>query len=648
MIDIRLNNQSLDLHPDTRIEMEIQTPLFDVDALPAVYSLPLVIPTTNRNRKLLNHPDIISNATGWNVFVVDIYLDGLHWMKGNLRLKSLTDLLYRGNIQAGGSQLAANLNSKKLTDLTLGGPRTYPDYGVSALALQAHVEDTTVKDITETDYNFYPVFNDSSFSDILQYTLSDRTIINGCRAASGFIVVPNSVFIVPFLYASYVLKQAMIEEGWACGGEFLEDNEIKTLTIFNNTPISKIENNGWNIDHVDYDFAPDPEFIHLSDHLPIDVTVGNYIETLKKTFCAGFYFDLRSQNLEIIPIKSIIKSKEFIDVTDKAEPHSTVHPNDYKGFTFSHTDDSSDPLFAEYSNEFDSLRLVNPLNTYTDLLLVTPPEDSYSYVRDNSLYYISQKYSLTPFNLRWVRYQYSERNNAISDVTRVARGADVANMATLVAIGSDPAGTVRYVTSLNQYWMYIVSSSYFYWEYYADGLHKYVVDGGEQVIQPESSTLASIRLYDNFQVSTDGDSFPFYTLFPRTKQKLYLPSYQDAEKSPLRFLFYRGWRENSLGYSYPLGSSIVYDYAGTKIANYGLHWEGEYGLYDVWWKDLVQLLKNTKPVTYNLPGFGAADIVNFVPKTKMLIDGIKYLPTRMKVIATMTAIESVTVDLYST
>ena len=61
-LDIRINNQSLDLPVGSRIPLEYNSPIFETDAIPGILSYPFNISNTDRNQRLLNFPSEINNT----------------------------------------------------------------------------------------------------------------------------------------------------------------------------------------------------------------------------------------------------------------------------------------------------------------------------------------------------------------------------------------------------------------------------------------------------------------------------------------------------------------------------------------------------------------------------------------------------------
>ena len=63
----------------------------------------------------------------------------------------------------------------------------------------------------------------------------------------------------------------------------------------------------------------------------------------------------------------------------------------------------------------------------------------------------------------------------------------------------------------------------------------------------------------------------------------------DPKPCTLRFLFYRGMVEDSVGNLYPYGSSDAFNTSGNRIAgiSLSLKWQGETGLHEQLWKDYL-------------------------------------------------------------
>ncbi|MEL6803859.1 MAG: hypothetical protein AAFO91_08780, partial [Bacteroidota bacterium] len=85
---------------------------------------------------------------------------------------------------------------------------------------------------------------------------------------------------------------------------------------------------------------------------------------------------------------------------------------------------------------------------------------------------------------------------------------------------------------------------------------------------------------------------------PRVEQSGSSDMYQQGQNPfELRFLFYRGMKEDGQqeGKFYPQGSpdNITSD-------EYSLYWYGERGLFEIWWKEWIAFLRNSKRLRYPL------------------------------------------------
>lgn len=85
MIDIKIRGNSLDLLPSTSIRIEVESPIFDLEAIPTTYSYPFTVPATDRNRRLLGYVSELALAgAGTRRFDAEVWLGGIRWKSGSL------------------------------------------------------------------------------------------------------------------------------------------------------------------------------------------------------------------------------------------------------------------------------------------------------------------------------------------------------------------------------------------------------------------------------------------------------------------------------------------------------------------------------------------------------------------------------------
>ena len=93
---------------------------------------------------------------------------------------------------------------------------------------------------------------------------------------------------------------------------------------------------------------------------------------------------------------------------------------------------------------------------------------------------------------------------------------------------------------------------------------------------------------------------------------------------PLRFLFWRGIIDG-----YPTATAS--DLNQNPDYNYTLHWEGEKGLYNKFWKDYVSFLQKSKHSTEQKIYINLVDLVNFDITKKKRFFGNDYLIKKLSV-----------------
>lgn len=89
MIEVIVNNESLDLFSNTTIEFNLNSPIFNEGGvIPGSYTIPFSIPLTDRNKIIIKHPNIIESTSKWDaVGDVVIITEGLPYKKGILKIQ---------------------------------------------------------------------------------------------------------------------------------------------------------------------------------------------------------------------------------------------------------------------------------------------------------------------------------------------------------------------------------------------------------------------------------------------------------------------------------------------------------------------------------------------------------------------------------
>jgi len=136
-------------------------------------------------------------------------------------------------------------------------------------------------------------------------------------------------------------------------------------------------------------------------------------------------------------------------------------------------------------------------------------------------------------------------------------------------------------------------------------------------------------------------SDPFYPSVP----EILSPPNSNVD---LRFIFYRGMKELNTGQHFPLATNHVYCPVHGRLVgtNYSLLWNGEEGMFNIWWSEWANFLKNKRNVfrTMHLP---IREIFNMSWKNKVKIENMTYLVKQLKVTLTMKGLKPSKATLVS-
>ena len=120
MLDIRINNESLNLSGKEKISFTEKNNLFDTALIQMGYSMPFTIPAEKNMRILgfINDPNSLTDFS--KEYPVDIYLSGLPFRKGSLFVSSATSKSISCKLVFGNIPLAQRLSNKLLSELDMG------------------------------------------------------------------------------------------------------------------------------------------------------------------------------------------------------------------------------------------------------------------------------------------------------------------------------------------------------------------------------------------------------------------------------------------------------------------------------------------------------------------------------------------------
>lgn len=432
------------------------------------------------------------------------------------------------------------------------------------------------------NYIFFPINNSSFFPSDNTGTTQDDYINWYDITAGSFVSNSTSRAIVPFLKLDHILQRGIDAISYGFTNNFQTDDELKRLVLYNNRSI----HNG-----TDWALSTD-----LDNHANPETSFASLLKRISRLFCLAPFEDRWNKRIELLPLKNLIQNGIKHDWTRKAsrEYNKELNQNLIGGLQYGDMYDTGDPFFSFESDP----PVYNLIQDIIDVEDDAPSGYWYEYSTD-TLYYNKLDSETDPESGDEVPRQVSER----------------------------------------------VSKFYL----------PYLIDGStNKVYTSEMNTILSWQLLDSTNSATwmlpllwEEGCFIFDpdTGVPTTSDPL--KSFKPFED---RILFYRGFQTASPSGTYPMASNNTFDYFTDDIPGeqYSLLWNDHLStsLYNVWWKDWLEILRLRKVVSFQLL-LTPRDILEFNFKDKVRIDNQNYLVKRLRVTLTMRGLQPTEAELVS-
>lgn len=333
MLDLRINNESLDLPPSAQMEVEENNPYLQFTSeVKGQNSWPITIKATPTNIRLTNWAGIFQKRITNSGIDALCFDTGLQHSVGKIMFEKLTHNLNRaqdGDMSlyylTGTSYFWQDLQNKRLKDVNWGGARTFAwdNYNRAGSGFWGHIH--RVVDAppgygaSGYDYAFFPVNIENVDWDPGGGTL----VVNNMAYANGAVTFTkhetyghDGNFISPQVYLSYVLTKAVQHIGWKLAGNVLSDPQFQKITLLNLRAID------WCVYaklwvKMGYDPIARPQIgFDLADHIP-DLTISELLLALRNRF--GWWYDIDRLN-KTVHIRKLtdVASGSPKDMTAKA------------------------------------------------------------------------------------------------------------------------------------------------------------------------------------------------------------------------------------------------------------------------------------------------------------------------------------------
>lgn len=408
----------LDLAPGTSLQVQEVKPAFDEDLSIGEYSLPIDVPWTGKNRRILSFAEMLQPGNDTYYWRCDVYSDGLpEIIDGKLTmlkkkgLFSYNDGSYSFSISGSKGLFGSMVKKKKLTDLRLGGRITW-----AALSARAFGEGVMKGEFPEVAAKicFGPVAIEEFFDterkdyndEFIVFDTVNNILVTGAGTNSWSFARPTSANpavaaavgtaeyvdyrTIPFFNFYFVLKSIFAEFGHTVTGDFFSKQQWTDLYLFNNFAIEKY----------DETFHDNCREIIPSNHVP-DILIKDFLVESFRFFNLEMLFRA-NRTVEIRYKHTGLRDKHTVNLTDKTSMRFDADQLSYAedGFTLKFDFDSEDSYPSDRVQELKDLTLVGTVLTRQELLNIDPGRqlttDDIAFVTAENMYYKVANATVSP------------------------------------------------------------------------------------------------------------------------------------------------------------------------------------------------------------------------------------------------------------
>ncbi len=389
MWQIKYQNEFFDLDADQSPEIERKSPLFLVDDALLEVSTPITIKYSDKNSRLIGAFFFDLTIKAKIKIDVELYDAGTYKANATLVIESAgmnreytESTNASGYLMIGVSNFFSTLQLKKLTELALGGPRSFPfttwDASDSSNGFMQHFQDTWQFD---DDYVMVPCRNE--FWSGIDDDIYSSGYMNELDANNN---LKSEQDVVPFTKVSYLITQLFKEHGWNVDFTGLNDSNWLNLILFSARPIitRRAQYDIFDPSIITYT-ALSAVFYKLADFMPADYTCSDFLLQVCRRYGWAPLFNTSKRACRFVALKEI-KNKTVKDWTRFAISASgtTLNP-DLKIFGFTNSFEGGDRFPSEPS--FEGFIIGTPVYSKDDL-----PNpygiSAYDTTQDNALIYV--------------------------------------------------------------------------------------------------------------------------------------------------------------------------------------------------------------------------------------------------------------------
>lgn len=410
MLSIYLHTETgrkaLDMQIDAGITIKDIAPEFNGKLDNGFYSLPIDVPMSGNNRRLLNMPE--NNISGFPIpeWEVDLVEDGIPiYSKIKMMLLKYTSSVdfsygvYHMSMTGAISRFAAKSNGKRLKDLFLGGAINFAPYDSRTFAtfvMKPNGPYSQYRDRIGFAPVYWPGFIDKGREDFSTEKLNYDTI--NCLhlepntgdwyfLATDYNIPGQPIFgwqpeyadykTIPFFRLRFVLENLFKEFGYSIQGTLLNDEDFNKIYLANNYSLERCVHQN----HTDYNRSIKP-----SNHMP-DISITDFLIAFCGVFGVCFSF---GENIVQINYVQDAPKKQSIDISELSDKEiEATYPDPEKnGYQIDWEFGVGDAAPGDYVLKIEPNDIIVSVNNRGDINTVTGYEDgNLLYCRSENWYY---------------------------------------------------------------------------------------------------------------------------------------------------------------------------------------------------------------------------------------------------------------------
>lgn len=315
MTAIEIQNEYLDLPPSVAFQIVSNSPYFNNDQIDGEYSLPINLPITDKNYRLLNFTGNHYKTHAKQTIPANLHADGGVVYQGILVVLGFTKNNNRNNSQVctciftfGISSFWQLVQNKNMTNLKFGGPQVYnwttsnPSDGSNGFWQNMNAR---LPEGASTDYTFPFIYNGGYVGDatVPPFHSGFVSFMNSAGADGLAFATPNNIALCPAMFLTFIMKAIFTENGWTVDGDFFTDAFYTKIILPSFRSIYWTSETGtFNAPLVKSPLSVIT--IYLNEHVS-PISISTFMIEIKNFYGLAYKFDSQKKNCTITAIKNV-------------------------------------------------------------------------------------------------------------------------------------------------------------------------------------------------------------------------------------------------------------------------------------------------------------------------------------------------------